>query len=93
MCLLLFVEDYSMRKLDLGVYFSLYILQPFVVECVVLFCSICKGSIKSLLPILYYVFLSFSREFAEFVSEKGYALAGKNDLRFVEGGFFYACLL
>ena len=48
-------------------------------------CRICKGSIKSLLPILHYVFLSFSREFAEFVSDKGYSLAGKNDLRFVEG--------
>lgn len=53
--------------------------------CVVFSRRICNGSIKSLLPILHYVFLSFSREFAEFVSDKGYALAGKNDLRFVEG--------
>ncbi|CAD7938563.1 unnamed protein product [Amoebophrya sp. A25] len=46
--------------------------------------GVMTGKPIALLPILHYIFFSFSKPFATFVRERGYELYAKSDLRFVE---------
>ncbi|CAD7927028.1 unnamed protein product [Amoebophrya sp. A120] len=46
--------------------------------------GVLTGKPIALLPILHFVFFSFSKPFAGFVRERGYELYAKSDLRFIE---------
>ncbi|XP_048852619.1 centrosomal protein of 44 kDa isoform X2 [Brienomyrus brachyistius] len=48
------------------------------------YCSLARGDLSSVLPIVSYAFVSYSSHVAEHLVELGVELAGKNDLRFVE---------
>jgi len=43
-----------------------------------------RGRPGALLPVLHYIFVSYSAFFCKFVSEKGFELRAKSDLRFLE---------
>jgi centrosomal protein CEP44 len=45
------------------------------------------GRPTAVLPVLHYTFLGFSALFAKFLSEKGYELHAKSDLRFLESAY------
>jgi centrosomal protein CEP44 len=48
------------------------------------FYSISKGVVAAFLPIYHYIFLQYSHNFAEEISNNNIELSGKTDLRFVE---------